>query len=1031
GADIQSIRLDPVSSSGKFELDYLMLVPKNENDDIRYDFSGSISPWKASNFADAAVSNGVLTGTTQAHNGLIDNSSLNYLGSDYQTVYVRMKTQGLTADAEALLYTNLTDASGKEIKPWWQAYNGYNHATVSVSAANDGEYVLYKFDFSSYTAYCENRVTQMVLNMVNCADVTVSVDYIVLKNSNTPTMWDFNEPYFNEWTISSNRQPYFTVSDGLMHFVYPETTNWIDPLMEVKGQSFKADDYVGLEVVMKHTLDDANSKYTKMKVFYTGTDANGNSFVADTKHVAQTDIGTTTGDGYRLWYVDLENAYAWAGSTITVLRLDPVDDYGDFDIDYIRLVPAVKENPPLEPETLTLNYAFDNSRPGSADGVISLDFGGQDPASAELVQLYWATGDAEQGYTALGEYTMLRTLSGENLEAGYQIRKNLLIPVGVTSLAAQITDSEKTFTLYYPLPAEKCAPEPGTPLYTAAFISDIHCGGWGSESAPNARLVAARAEINELADVVVAVGDLTQWFGAYSGAAFANYHDASNSYNSNGETSTDPEKLYAGKSQWEVLTDYFKGFTVPVYAVQGNHDVPDSSKWNTVCCTEDWWKTFLHDWIAYSNTAENGARYAVPVERDESVNYYDTEVYGHHFIFLEIPRADEPHYSFGDEQLAWLDKTLFENEQTGKPIFVFGHVPVESELSGGYWDEQLKASGADAALKAILAKHPTAIYVTGHTHYSLDTDFYGAIDGAQSTYSLINDGGITTISVPNSETNPDDITEIAQSHGVIAEVYEDRILIRGRDFVNGKWISRGLTELTFKSAEAIREFSVQRIESAGGTTLAVVDPYNTEVTYTWYLNGEAQAVTGKTLEAAADFSGYVAVRATDADGNYRSCLYDTLADVPQPVETRTAVSIRTAAPAGIRFMGSVKNDFLAREDVEVLEYGFVVGLQENFTDSDPRLGMENTVSGVSYSKEKGIELIYNTDDECVYFTGVVIGVPKENLDTPLKVVTYMRYRYGEYEYTLYGKAITRSVTDVLKLFEDSPDYEQICDALGI
>lgn len=192
------------------------------------------------------------------------------------------------------------------------------------------------------------------------------------------------------------------------------------------------------------------------------------------------------------------------------------------------------------------------------------------------------------------------------------------------------------------------------PIFTAAVISDIHIGGWGSTDSVSDRLLSARRQINDLCDFTVINGDLTQWYGAYSEQAFMNYHDSS--YNSNSETSADDSLLHAGTSQWELLTEYLKGFEKPVYAVQGNHDIADSGKWNPVCCNSANWNKFLKSWIDYSNTAANTQKYENAVTKDDGVSYYDTVINGYEFIFLEIPRGEAPYYSFGDAQLEWLDK---------------------------------------------------------------------------------------------------------------------------------------------------------------------------------------------------------------------------------------------------------------------------------------------------------------------------------------------------------------------------------------
>ena len=68
------------------------------------------------------------------------------------------------------------------------------------------------------------------------------------------------------------------------------------------------------------------------------------------------------------------------------------------------------------------------------------------------------------------------------------------------------------------------------------------------------------------------------------------------------------------------------------------------------------------------------------------------------------------------------------------------------------------------------------------------------------------------------------------------------------------------------------------------------------LTFAWYLDGELQADGGATLTIPADYAGYIALRVTDADGNYRSELYDSLSDVGEFVEETETTEAPTTEP---------------------------------------------------------------------------------------------------------------------------------------
>lgn len=151
--------------------------------------------------------------------------------------------------------------------------------------------------------------------------------------------------------------------------------------------------------------------------------------------------GASTGEGSAYFYFDLTSAANWENSTITSLRFDPVKDVADYEVDYIRLVPAsFIEKTPLDETVMKLNYEFEDTKQGTADGKITVDFGSQDALNTEYITLKWASGNSTDGYTELSDYTAVKVLSGELAQNGYTINKNMLIPKDATALLAVVTD---------------------------------------------------------------------------------------------------------------------------------------------------------------------------------------------------------------------------------------------------------------------------------------------------------------------------------------------------------------------------------------------------------------------------------------------------------------------------------------------------------------------------------------------------------------------------------------------------------------
>jgi hypothetical protein len=119
------------------------------------------------------------------------------------------------------------------------------------------------------------------------------------------------------------------------------------------------------------------------------------------------------------------------------------------------------------------------------------------------------------------------------------------------------------------------------------------------------------------------------------------------------------------------------------------------------------------------------------------------------------------------------------------------------------------------------------------------------------------------------------------AHGVIAEVYEDCIVLKGRNFTDKKWISRGLTGLTLKANNPLKEFNVTKTTQTDSIILSVADDKNKNVTYEWYLDGALQQSAARSLKVPKNYEGYVAVRAKDGNGNYVSQLYNSLGEIKE------------------------------------------------------------------------------------------------------------------------------------------------------
>ena len=369
-----------------------------------------------------------------------------YKGSDYPIGYVRLMVENLSEDKRTLFYTNLCDASGTQIKNWSSPYpsredNQYGSIKATVPATENGNYNVYAYNFGEKAPYADNYITEYYYNVESFEEggTNFSIDYVIFPHKNHFECDFETEGYLGGLTISHADK--MLLEDGYIRYNSKPEDEYVNTTVELKGLNIDADKWAGAEIVMKHNVFNSSSA-NKVQIYYSGTTATGESFSykeANSANVSIPDDKRSTGEGSTLYYIDFQGSSNWSGSTIKKLRLDPLKTPGSYEIDYIRLVPTPEGfNEPLDETELSLEYEFEDQKAGTADGKVSIDFGNQIADSAEKIVLYWASGNKTDGYTALSDFTAIKTLSGAHASLGYTINKDMLIPVGATALIAEV-----------------------------------------------------------------------------------------------------------------------------------------------------------------------------------------------------------------------------------------------------------------------------------------------------------------------------------------------------------------------------------------------------------------------------------------------------------------------------------------------------------------------------------------------------------------------------------------------------------------
>lgn len=362
---------------------------------------------------------------------------------------------------------------------------------------------------------------------------------------------------------------------------------------------------------------------------------------------------------------------------------------------------------------------------GFAEGIVNIKPAIDESHVSDYV-IYWGNDDGK-----LADYTPIVTLkkSGEPLQ--YKIPSNVIVPKEANCIMIYSKGGGKESLEYSKaeIPQSLLPDDYGIPLYKFQVITDTHITSTASHI-HNKHFGEALKQIKELASDSVGImhtGDLTD---------------------------SGKESEYAEfKHIWD---DNIEGLQ-PFYFAVGNHDLYTGT-----------WNQASQRFTEFANT--------------ESV-YYDTWIEDNHFIFLGSEKGGNEYITaeLTDAQLSWLETTIAQKSSLGKPIFVFIHQPLKNTVAGSFENQGWYGVNQNQKLNNILSKYPQVVLFSGHTHWEFDS-LNNMFDGENLTFSAFNSSSVGYL-----WTDKD--TGKVGSQGNFVEVYEDKILVRGRDFTQSKWSS--------------------------------------------------------------------------------------------------------------------------------------------------------------------------------------------------------------------------------------------------
>jgi hypothetical protein len=389
-----------------------------------------------------------------------------------------------------------------------------------------------------------------------------------------------------------------------------------------------------------------------------------------------------------------------------------------------------KMEPAKAPTDVTYNIT--NPTSGMADGKVTVTLPADHNAAG--VQAFWGTADGKlEDYTGLAVHKVSKTAT----EVKFNMVKNTFIPPNATHLLVYSVNgvgelSEDYVSVELPAGCGYQFPE-GKPLLEFQAVSDIHIS-------TAIREAHYRAMLKDIAE---------------------NSPDSVGIFVAGDNVDSGPNDSW-WKKLWEL---YDKVDGLPhMYLAIGNHEFSGYQSYEPA----------LNQFLKYLRVTDD-------MEKPEDVPYYDTWINDYHFIVLGNT-VYEPgvRATIGQEQYEWLEEKLGEAEDD-RPIFLFMHQGMKNTVSGTAESERWWGINDDAKLRQLLKEYPNVFFFTGHTHSDMNSA--NSMYGGGKNAVMFNTGSVGDLWTPSTDTS------FEGSQGLYVQVYGDKVLVRGRDFVTGQWVA--------------------------------------------------------------------------------------------------------------------------------------------------------------------------------------------------------------------------------------------------
>lgn len=418
----------------------------------------------------------------------------------------------------------------------------------------------------------------------------------------------------------------------------------------------------------------------------------------------------------------------------------------------IKIVPPA--DAPLPEKPVSATYRLDNDTDGLASGKLTVKV--KETEVAKNVIPYWADENGK-----LEDYMPLARFKVTGLETVYTFPKWQLIPEGATKLRLYTSNYYDQLSEDYieiDLPEGAAYKDTGKPIAEIQVVSDTHAIDSASHTY-NTNILLMLKDIVKISPEsmgLFVVGDMTEGGSDWEYRKFVNLH-----------------KSVEGAP--------------PYFFAVGNHDLFSGS-------LEE--KTAL--FLKYAK---------LPDGSHPKSSHYDFWLGGYHFVFLGCDKlVGGIDTTLNKETIAWLDETLAKDRDKNRPTFLFIHQGLENTVAGTLpgenWDGIVSSSAV--MLRATLRKYPEVIMFNGHSHWEFDSD-KTMYPRSASLPTIFN---TSSVSSQTSFYHKQNLERVEKSEGYYVKLYEDRVLVLGRNYIEGKWVPSAIYMVDYENGTGPKKNSV-------------------------------------------------------------------------------------------------------------------------------------------------------------------------------------------------------------------------------